>query len=39
MGMYIKGNKIVITTGLQSFHFDGLRDAGNNLKHENTRNL
>ena len=39
MGMYIKGSKIVITTGLQSLHLDWLRDADNNLKHEITRNL
>ena len=38
-GMYIKGNTIVITKRLQSFHFAGLRDAGNNLNHEITRNL
>ena len=39
MGMCIKGKKIVIRTGPQSFHFAGLRDAGNNLNHEITRNL
>ena len=37
--MYIKGKKIVIRKGPQSFHFAGLRDAGNNLNHDITRNL